>query len=411
MDVAIVGGGQAGLSMSWHLSKRGVDHVVLDRGRVADTWRHRRWDHFNLVTPNKHCQLPGFPYCGEDPEGFMGRAEVVEYLEGYAMSFSPPFRGGVEVFLVRPAVGGYQLETSEGRFAARRVVIAAGSYHYMNLPRAAAQLSPKLFQVHSVDYRHPEDLPEGGVLVVGSGQSGTQIAVDLQLAGREVHLSVGGAHRIQRRYRGQDVMHWLDVCGMLDVPIDAHPEGLEVRNRPHQHVTGRDGGGTLDLRGLALGGMHLHGRLRGFDGQVAFFEDDLVAKLDAADRGCYDMLLEIDQRIAALGLEAGPRDVERYEWTPEAPARELDLGAAGITTVVWATGYVRDFTSWVKVPVFDAFQYPRQRRGVTNFPGLYFLGLHWQHTLGSGLLYGVGRDAGHIADHIQDAFAGRLRED
>ncbi|MFY1671434.1 MSMEG_0569 family flavin-dependent oxidoreductase [Plantactinospora sp. WMMB334] len=406
-SVAIVGGGQAGLSLSWHLCRRGVRHVVLERNRVGFEWRERRWDSFCLVTPNWQCRLPGFAYSGDDPDGFMTGPQVVDHLERYAASFGPPLVEGVAVTrLRRTAAGTFTLRTSAGTVTADQAVVATGPYHEPAVPRMAERLPADVVQLHSSQYRNPAQLPSGAVLVVGTGQSGCQIAEDLHLAGRQVHLAVGGAPRSARRYRGRDVVAWLDEMGFYARGIDQFPDADEVRLRANHYMTGRDRGRDIDLRAHARDGMRLHGRLTGIDGATVGFADDLAANLDHADSVAESIKDSIDRHIAAHGVAAPAERRYRPVWQPPPGASTLDLRREGVRAVVWSTGFHRDHR-WVEVPVFDGRGYPAHERGVTSCPGLYFLGLPWQHTWGSGRFAGVGDDAGYLAGRI--ATAGRQR--
>jgi len=257
-SVAVIGGGQAGLSMSWWLTRRGVDHVVLERDRAGHEWCDRRWDSFSLVTPNWQCQLPGFPYQGTDPDGFMVRDEIVRYLAGYVRSFDVPLYEGVAATRLRDTRdGGFEIQTTAGTVTAGQVVVATGPYQVPVRPRMAERLPSSIHQSHSGEYRNPAALPPGGVLVVGSGQSGAQIAEDLHLAGRQVHLAVGSAPRVARRYRGRDVVAWLDDMGYYRRGINEFADADAVRFRANHYVTGRDGGHDIDLRAFALAGMRL----------------------------------------------------------------------------------------------------------------------------------------------------------
>ena len=398
--VIVVGGGQAGLAMSYCLSQRGVDHGVLERHWVGWEWRERRWDSFCLVTPNWQCQLPGFPYRGSQPDGFMARDEIARYLEEYAALFSPPLVEGVEVTgLRRNGSGHFEVETGRGLMTAEQVVVATGPYHSPAVPRMAERLPGSIVQLHSSQYRRPQQLPPGAVLVVGSGQSGCQIAEDLHLAGRRVHLAVGGAPRVARFYRGRDVVAWLADMGHYDKGIGEFPDADAVRLRANHYVTGRDGGRDIDLRAFARDGMRLYGRLSGIAGAVAHFRADLTRNLDHADAVSESIKDSIDAHITARGIEAPAEARYVPVWTPDVAPDELDLAAAGVTSVVWCTGFHRDHR-WVHVPVFDGRGYPTHQRGATSCPGLYFLGLPWQHTWGSGRFSGIGRDAEHLAERI-----------
>jgi len=409
--VAIVGAGQAGLSLSRELSDRGIEHIVFERDRVGHACRNDRWDTFCLVTPNWQCRLPGYPYAGDDPDGFMARDEIVAYLQGFAASFSPPLREGVAVRDVRPGTGGtFELETSGGACRAEAVVAAVGGcYHTPIVPAFARFLPERLLQLHSQHYRNPEQLPPGEVLVVGTGQSGAQIAEDLHLAGRRVRLCVGDAPRVARRYRGRDVVAWLDEMGYYEKPVQEHPLGTRVRENTNHYVTGRAGGHDLDLRAFARDGMPLHGRLLDFSAGRFRFDDDLTRNLDRADAVSEGIKDAIDRHIAATGV-AAPGEA-RYVpvWRPATEQRELALDATDIGSVVWCIGFRTDF-SWLRLPVFDKRGAPEHARGVTAIAGAYFLGLPWQHTWGSGRFSGVAADAAYLADRIADSAAGRPRE-
>jgi putative flavoprotein involved in K+ transport len=402
-DTVVIGAGQAGLAMSYCLTERGIEHVVLERDRIAHAWRTQRWDSFCLVTPNWQCRLPGFPYAGDEPEGFMPRDEIVAYIEAYARSFDAPVREGVEAKRLAFARDRreFTLTTADGEMTARRVVVAAGGYHVPKVPRMAERLPPTLVQLHSSQYRNPEALPPGAVLVVGTGQSGCQIAEDLHLAGREVHLCVGSAPRVARRYRGKDVVEWLDKLGYYDLPVEQHPLKEGVRRNANHYVTGRGGGRDIDLRRFALEGMRLHGRLTAVQDGRLHFGDDLAANLDRADSVMESIKSTIDGYIAENGIEAPSEARYRPVWQPPGDeAAALVLAEAGISTVVWSMGFATDY-SWIEVPVFDGRGYPAHKRGVTACDGLYFLGLPWLHTWGSGRFSGIARDAAHLAELIE----------
>ncbi|GIF21587.1 putative flavoprotein involved in K+ transport [Actinoplanes tereljensis] len=410
-SVVVIGGGQAGLSMSWYLRQRGVDHVVLERERVGHEWRTRRWDSFCLVTPNWQCRLPGYAYSGDDPDGFMLGAEVVGFLEKYAASFDPPLLEGVEVTrLRRTPQGVFELSTSAGFVSADQVVVATGPYHVPAVPRIAERLPSDLVQIHSAQYRNAAELPEGAVLVVGTGQSGCQIAEDLHLAGREVHLAVGSAPRAARRYRGRDTLAWLDEMGHYARGIDEFGDADEVRVRANHYMTGRDGGRDIDLRAFARDGMKLYGHLRGVSLSTLEFADDLGPSLDNADAVAEGIKDAIDRYIDSAGI-AAPAEA-RYVpvWRPDSSASVLDLAASGVSAVVWATGFHRDHR-WIEVPIFDGRGYPTHERGVTGCPGLYFLGLPWQWTWGSGRFAGVAQDAAYLCSRIFDARRQRFTDE
>ncbi|CAG7587278.1 MSMEG_0569 family flavin-dependent oxidoreductase [Rhodococcus opacus] len=399
--VVVIGGGQAGLSISWHLVQRGIDHVVLERESIAHEWRDSRWDSFTLVTPNWQCTLPGYSYSGGDPDGFMNREETYQFVRGYADTFDPPVREGVTVVGVRQSgSGGFDVDTTEGSMHADHVVVAVGGYHTPVVPRFAERLPADITQLHSSQYRSAGELPAGEVLVVGNGQSGAQIAEDLHLAGRTVHLVTGGAPRVARFYRGRDCVAWLHDMGTYDVSIADHPGGLGKRENTNHYVTGRDGGRDIDLRAFALAGMRLYGRLLDVVDGTLRFAPTLESSLDAADAVSESIKDSIDAYIDRVGIDA-PRE-ERYVpvWRPDREVTELELPTSGITSVVWSIGFRTDYR-WLRAGVFDGEGHPTHNRGVTAVPGLYFLGLPWQHTWGSGRFAGVARDAEYLADRIE----------
>jgi putative flavoprotein involved in K+ transport len=398
--VIVIGAGQAGLSTSYCLKQKGIEHLVLEANQVGHSWRTERWDTFCLVTPNWQCKLPGHPYAGSDPLGFMGRDDIVRYLEDYARSFAPPLETGVRVTsLTQGRQGRFELETSTGTFTAAQVVVAVGSYHTTSLPKMASEVPSSVFQVHSAHYKNPESLPPGEVLVVGSGQSGCQIAEDLHLAGRKVHLAVGNAPRCARRYRGKDVVEWLDDMRYYDIPIDRHPNREQVRDRANHYVTGRDGGHDLDLRHFARQGMKLYGPLRAIAHGRCEFAPELKRNLDSADDVYRSINRSIDEFIAKEGVSAPVEKPYEPVWEPQSELTSLELVQAGVSAIVWCIGFGSNFR-WIKLPLFDERGYPEHDRGVTPVPGLYFIGLPWLHTWGSGRFSGVGRDAEHIAGRI-----------
>jgi putative flavoprotein involved in K+ transport len=412
-SVAILGGGQAGLSMSYCLKARGIDHLVFERHAHGHEWRENRWDSFCLVTPNWQCKLPGFPYRGDDPNGFMRKEEIVRYIEDYVASFDPPLLEGVNVSaLRRTPVGAYELSSTAGDFTADQVVVAIGGYHLPTVPRMAERLPAEIPQLHSQQYRNPQSLPDGDVLIVGSGQSGCQIAEDLHLAGRRVHLCLGGAPRTARRYRGKDVVDWLADMGYYDMPVHEHPLKERVRAKANHYVTGRDGGRDIDLRKFALEGMQLYGRLIGVRRGHLEFAGDLGQNLDQADAVAESIKTTIDKFIDTKGIHAPLEARYSPPWRPAIEVRELDLAKSSIRSVIWSIGYHSDYR-WIEVPVFDGKGYPCHERGVTTAYGLYFLGLPWLYTWGSGRFSGVARDAEYLAARIAariDSRAGVLAD-
>ncbi|RZM81871.1 MSMEG_0569 family flavin-dependent oxidoreductase [Leptolyngbya iicbica] len=398
-SVLIVGGGQAGLSVSYYLKQRNLDHLIFEKHQVAHSWQDKRWDSFCLVTPNWQCQLPGFPYQGDDPHGFMVKSEIVEYVRAYAKSFDAPVKEGVAVTRVQQLGDRFGVSTSLGEFTADQVVIAAGGYHKPRIPRLAERLPRSIHQIHSSQYRNPDQLPEGDVMVVGTGQSGCQIAEDLHLAGRRVHLCVGSAPRSPRRYRGKDVVDWLDQMGYYDMPIDEHPQKETVRHRTNHYLTGRDGGREIDLRQFATEGMQLYGRLQDIDGDRLYFKPDLKQNLDGADAVAESIKKTVDRFIEQQQLDIPPEAPYCPIWEPQKDPTDVAIADANIRSVIWSTGYHTNFR-WIEVPVFDGQGYPCHDRGVTAVKGMYFIGLPWLYTWGSGRFSGVARDAQYIADHL-----------
>jgi putative flavoprotein involved in K+ transport len=399
-SVVVIGGGQAGLAMSYQLKQSGIDHVILEKNQIAHSWKTQRWDAFCLVTPNWQCQLPGYPYQGGNPKGFMLRDEIISYVEGYARHIAAPVKEGVAVTRLTQSAGGrFALETSAGEMTANAVVLAVSGYHVPNVPRMSDRLDGSVTQLHSSAYRNPEQLPAGDVLVIGSGQSGCQIAEDLHLAGRKVHLAVGSAPRCPRVYRGREAVEWLDDLGQYDLPVDQHRLKEKVRKNANHYLTGRDGGRDIDLRKFALEGMSLYGRLKDIrDGRLEF-ADDLAKNLDNADKVYNGICGLIDEHIARNAIEAPVTGHYDPLWQPAAPVATLDPAAAGISTIIWTTGFRSDW-SWVELPIFDGAGYPTHKRGVTSMDGVYVLGLPWLYTWGSGRFVGIGRDADFVGRHL-----------
>jgi putative flavoprotein involved in K+ transport len=404
VPVVVIGGGQAGLSASFLLGRQGLDHVVFEQHAIGHAWRTQRWDSFCLVTPNWQCQLPGFPYAGPQPFGFMPKNDIICYLESYANIFNPPVFCGVSVKHVSRDSGCFRLTTSDGELTCDAVIVAIGGYHRPRVPALASDLPATIKQVHSSEYRNAAQLPEGAVLVVGTGQSGCQIAEDLHLAGRAVFLCTGSAPRVARRYRGRDVVEWLQDMGHYDMPVEKHPQGELVRRKSNHYVTGRDGGRDIDLRRFAKEGMQLFGRLRGFSDGKLILGDDLKANLDRADASSEAIKDQIDGWIQKQQIEA-PQEA-RYVpvWQPDISRTEIDLEAHGVCAIIWATGFHSDF-SWIDLPLFDEAGYPKHKRGMTPQSGLYFLGLPWLHSWGSGRFSGVARDAAYIVADINGRLA------
>jgi len=399
IDTIIVGGGQGGLSTSYHLLRQEREHVIFEQAdKAAKAWRER-WDSFTLITPNWTIRLPGAEYQGDDPDGFMAREEVVAYFDEYIERFDLPIRYGIRVTSVEPIEAGYLVSTDEAEFEAANVVIATGLYQQPRIPPFSTHLPSAIRQLHSSEYRNPEALPDGAVLVVGSAQSGCQIAEELYLAGRKVYLSVSGAGRLPRRYRGKDVTWWFDEMGIADRTVDLLPSPA-AKFAGSAHGTGKDGGHTINLHQFARDGVVLLGHIQSAQEDRIVLAPDLKESLANADKLEVDIVKQVDEYIEKIGLDAPIETIPELRDGYEAELiLEVDLKSVGITSVIWATGYKFDF-SLVKLPAFDEDGYPVQKRGVTEYPGLYFVGLPFLHTLKSGLLLGVGDDAAHVVSAI-----------
>ena len=395
----IVGGGQAGVAMSAHLLREGIPHLVLERGRIAERWRSERWDSLVANGPAWHDRFPGMEFDDLDPGAFPAKERMARYFEAYAAQIMAPIRTGVTVTSVEPLVGrsGFRVLTSTGEIEAQSIVAATGAFQKPLIP-PLVPAEAGLFQLHSAAYRNPDQLPPGAVLVVGAGSSGAQIADELNRAGRRVFLSVGPHGRPPRRYRGIDYCWWLGVLGKWEAVAPA--PGTE-------HVTiavsGAREGETIDFRRLASEGITLAGRTQGFEGGTMRFAADLVANVQRGDADYLSVLDEADAYAKVNGLNL-PADPEARRQWPEPdcmtnPIQSLDLAAAGITTILWATGFGVDY-SWLKVNAFDAQGRPVHRRGVSDVPGVYFLGLPWQSRRGSSFIWGVWHDAAFVASQI-----------
>ncbi len=400
-EVLVVGAGQAGIAMSEHLGARGIDHLVVERERIAERWRTGRWDSLVANGPAWHDRFPGlaFDEFDVDQDAFAPKDTVAAYFEAYAAKIAAPIRTGVEVTAVRrrPDGPGFVAETSAGTIRAHYVVAATGPFQRPVIPTVVPD-DAGIHQLHSSAYRNPGQLPDGAVLVFGAGSSGVQIADELQRSGRSVYLAVGPHDRPPRSYRGRDFCWWLGVLGKWETA--APPAGAE-------HVTiavsGARGGHTVDFRRLAADGITLLGRAGGFEGGTMRFAPDLAANIARGDANYLGLLDEADAYVASNGLDL-PEEPEARVIGPDPesvtdPILELDLAAAGITTILWATGFAVDY-SWMEFDAFDERGRPRHHRGVSVEPGVYFLGLPWQSRRGSSFIWGVWHDARYLADQI-----------
>jgi putative flavoprotein involved in K+ transport len=397
-EAIIVGAGQAGLAVSRCLVAARIDHVLLERGRIAQRWTER-WDSLRLLSPNWMTRLPGWTPADSDPNGFMSRDQVIEHLRSYASSFGAPVEEETTVLSVDREGELWRVETDRGTWAAPNVVIATGHCQKTRVPAFARDLPPDIAQIKTSDYRNPDQLPPGGVLVVGASASGIQLANELRNAGRHVVLSVGRHTRLPRRYRGKDILYWLDRTGSFERPLSDMPDPVEAMREPSLQLVGNEQGANLDLAVLRSRGVELAGRLESFDGAAARFAGDLARCVKAADDQLGRLLTRIDRHIITHGLEALPP--EGMAGVPtEGEVTDLELRDAGITSVLWATGYGRSY-EWLHAPVLDENGEILQVRGRTAANGLYVIGLQFMIRRNSSFLHGVGRDAEEIADQIR----------
>jgi putative flavoprotein involved in K+ transport len=401
-DCVVIGAGQAGLAMSRCLTDRGVDHIVLERGRVAERWRSERWDSLRLLTPNWQSRLPGFGYDGPDPDGYMTMPEVVSYLERYASSFAAPVRCGVEVQAVTRRGSAFHVATTRGDWTAAAVVIATGYADRPGFPDVAARIPNGIGHLSPASYRRPGQLQDGGVLVVGASASGIQLADELHASGRAVTIAVGQHTRLPRRYRGRDILWWLDRMGVLDETVDQVYDVEISRDQPSLQLVGHPDHVTLDLATLRARGVRIVGRLLDVQDGVARFADDLVATTAAADIKLSSLLHRIDTFIAAQRLETDAAEsFEPHGLTFVDAETALDLARAGIRTVLWATGFRRQYP-WLRLPVVDGRGEIRHSGGVTPVSGLYVIGLHFLRRRNSSFIDGVGADAVALSEHLTE---------
>lgn len=400
-EVLVVGGGQAGVAMSEHLTRAGVPHLVLERGRIAERWRTGRWDSLVMNGPAWHDRFPGMEHLDADPDSFVPHERVAEYFEAYARKFDEPIVCGVEVTSVERDEGrpGFHVETTQGPVDARYVVAATGPFQVPSVPPIVPTNAP-VHQMHSSDYRNPDELPAGGVLVVGSGSSGVQIADELHRSGRDVWLAVSDHERMPRTYRGLDYCWWLGVLGIWEDPTA--PKGRDVQH-PALAVSGAYGGHTIDFRELADSGIHLVGRVGGYEDGAVRFEPGLLETIERGDAGYLRLLDQADAFIERNGMDLPEEPEARAFGSMPAdaldPVDQLDLAAAGVTTIIWATGFHVDY-SWIHLDIFDEQGRPVHDHGVSAEPGVYFLGLPWLSGKGSSFIWGVWHDAKYIADQI-----------
>jgi putative flavoprotein involved in K+ transport len=398
----IIGAGQSGLAMSRHLTARSIDHVVLERGEVANSWRTERWDSLRLLTPNWQSRLPGYAYAGDDPDGFMTMPEVVSFLQEYAEVSRAPILLETCVTRVRRQDGGYEVSTRQGMWRCRTLVIASGACNIASIPSLDAGLPAKVTHLTPMQYRHPHLLPDGGVLIVGASASGMQLAREIQATGRRVVLSVGEHVRMPRTYRGRDIQWWMDAIGAMDVRYDAVEEIERARRLPSLQLIGTPERVTIDLNSLRKAGVELVGRLVALRDGKAQFSGSLANLCALADLKMNRLLAGVDDWVNANGFAERFPATERYEPTDIGPQTKLslDLITAGIGTVIWATGYRPDY-SWLDVPVLDRKGRIRHDGGVVASPGMYVMGLPFMRRRKSSFIDGAGDDAADLAAHLQ----------
>lgn len=398
VDAVVIGAGQAGLSASYFLTRHGREHLVLERGRVGETWRSQRWDGFCLNTPNWAQLLPGFEYRGNEPDAFAPLTEVVDYVEGYARSFSAPIRENATVRALRRDGERFVAETDDSAIEAADVIVASGAFQQPRARVPGTAAAPVELQLTTSEYRNPEQLPDGAVLVVGGGQSGCQVTDELISAGRNVWLSIGACTWFPRRYRGRDFVSWAMELGLLDQTVDSLPSPA-ARLACNPPISGNDGGHDCHPRWLAGRGASVVGRLAAIEGTAAHFERGVEDTLGAGDAFAAEITGGIDEFIAGHGIDAPEAEYRDRGPSPVADTVELDLREHGITTVLWASGFRPDY-SWIDLDVADEYGWPIQQRGVSPHAGLYFVGVNWLHKRKSALFCGVGEDAEHVVSHL-----------
>ena len=401
VDVIVIGAGHSGLAMSRYLSARSIDHVVLERGEIANSWVHERWNSLKLLTPNWQCQLPGYRYSGPDPDGYMSMPDVIGFIKGYAAHCLAPVLPGTEVTSVRRRDGAYRILTNRGEWRARALVIASGAFNLPSVPRISREFPNAVVQLDTHDYRCAEQLEDGGVLVVGASASGLQLAAEIHESGRPVTLAVGEHVRMPRVYRGRDIQHWMHVTGLLDERYDKVDDLRRARGVPSPQLVGTDDRRTLDLNTLAARGVRVTGRLAGIRDGKAQFSGSLRNVCKLADLKMNRLLDTIDGWIAANGAAGDTEPAERFSPTDvmKSPCLDLDLASGEIRTVLWATGFRPDY-SWLHIPVLDRKGHVRHNGGVADSPGLYVMGLPFLRRRKSSFIHGAEADAADLSEHL-----------
>ena len=407
-DCVIIGAGHSGLAMSHCLSECRVDHVVIERGEVANAWKHDRWDSLRLLTPNWQTRLPGFAYDGTDPHGYMSAGELAAFLDRYATHINAPLRTGTTVTRVSASADGYRVETDRGTWACRTVVLASGACNRASIPRIVEQLPDGIVSLTPLDYRNPEQLPDGGVLVVGASATGVQLAEEIQRSGRAVTLAVGEHVRLPRVYRGRDIQWWLEQLGISDERHDQIDDLVRGRNLPSPQLIGTPQRRSLDLNRLVIQGIEMRGRLAGFADGKAQFSGSLVNTCELADLKMNRLLARIDEFATGAGLDAELEPARRYPKTrvDEQAPLIMDLARNNVRSVLWATGFRPDF-DWLDLPVFDHKGRLRHDGGLVDAPGVYLLGAPLLRRRKSSFIHGAEDDARELSAHLAGYLAGR----
>ena len=401
VTTVIVGAGQSGLAMSKHLTDYSIDHVLLERGEVANSWQKERWDSLRLLTPNWQSRLPGYSYEGNDPDGYMSMPEIVDYLKRYASVTSAPVQSGTHVTRVCQVESGYQVTTDQGSWRCRTLVIASGACNSAAVPGLSAELPRSMVSMTPMDYRNPGQLPDGGVMVVGASATGVQLAREIRASGRDVILSAGEHVRLPRVYRGRDIKWWMDAIGAMDTRYDEVDDLDRARRLPSLQLIGTPERETIDLNSLRKLGVEIVGRLVGFRAGKVQFSGSLANQCALADLKMNRLLSSIDAWVSATGQDSQFDAPCRYEPTNLGPQTRLsmDLGDGSVKTVIWATGYRPEY-SWLNVPVLDRKGRIRHDGGVVQAPGLYVMGLPFMRRRKSSFIDGAGDDAADLAAHL-----------
>jgi putative flavoprotein involved in K+ transport len=407
----VIGAGHAGLAMSWWLAKRSIEHVLLERGEVANSWRRERWDSLRLLTPNWQSRLPGYAYQGQEPDGFRTMPQTIAFIEGYADVIAAPVRTQTQVTLVRRSGNGYELATNQGNWTCQTLVLASGACNIAQVPALAQAVPSAIDMLTPMSYRNPAQLEHAGVLVVGASASGTQIADEIQRSGRPVTLAVGEHVRVPRVYRGKDIQWWMDAAGVLDERYDEIEDILRARNLPSLQLAGSPERRTLDLNSLTRIGVKLIGRLAGIHQGKAQFSGSLRNLCALADLKMNRLLDKIDEWAAQHGYDGKVSPPQRFEPTAleASPLLGIDLTRGEIKTIIWATGFRPDY-SWLEVPVLDRKGRVRHDGGVVaEAPGMYLLGMPFLRRRKSSLIDGAGDDARDLSAHLASYLRGQSR--